>query len=159
MPHDSAYHLDGFTVEVWVKVHDAGDSTEWRTLVKKGDGPADRTFALRLLPSSVARLRMTMGTPEGVYLDGESVRDLELERWHHLVLAHPAGGPVALYVDGELAARSAGSGVPASNAEPVIAGPSGSATKVAIDELAIYRRALGADEVRAHFRAGLDDLP
>ncbi len=157
IPHASAYELDGFTVEAWVKVEDPGESDQWRTIVKKGDTAPDRTFGLWLERYSSTQVHFSVGTEEGIYLNGNSERTLEPGRWHHLALVHPEGGAPALYLDGRLEARSTHTGTPASSAAPIQAGSARSA--IVTDELAIYRRALGEEELTRHYRAGVAGAP
>jgi hypothetical protein len=157
IPHASAYELDGLTVEAWVKVRNSGDSNQWRTIVKKGNTAPDRTFGLWLKRYSSTRVHFSIGTEEGTYLNGNSERALEPGKWHHLALVHPRGGAPALYVDGQLDARSTRAGTPASGAAPIQAGSASSA--IVTDELAVYRRALGGEELIRHYRAGVAGAP
>lgn len=70
--------------------------------------------------------------------------------WHHLVLTHQ-GGQLTLFVDGVLHASLEGSA--ASAAEPQ--GSRLTVSGAGVDEVAMFDRALTAEEVAAHHAAGL----
>jgi hypothetical protein len=80
----------------------------------------------------------------------ETVRDGE---WHHIA-ATKSGGAAALYVDGELihsAASGAGSQAAVGPWHVMRNGTNAVFSGGEADEVALYTRALGADEVGAHF--------
>lgn len=70
-------------------------------------------------------------------------------QWNHLALAYD-GGRLREYINGHLAAESAGSGRPVGEGMPMTVGGwmSGFNFQGAIDELRLYRRALSAAEIQ-----------
>jgi hypothetical protein len=87
-------------------------------------------------------------------VDTDAVRD---GSWHHLV-ATKDGGAAALYVDGELVHSETGAGSTAA-ALPWHVMRNGSNTVYTegdADEVALYGRALTADEVREHYDIALE---
>lgn len=158
IPDSVAYDLNGFTVELWVRLMSYGNTSDYRPLIRKGDRADNRTFGLFLAAGSAGRVHFSFGTGTG-YVSENSNRALQLDRWHHLAFVHPAGGRPALYIDGELDKSSAFSGVPATGAAPIriradYTGGSGS-PNARVDEVAIYNRALPSAEIRDHHAAGV----
>jgi hypothetical protein len=79
----------------------------------------------------------------------DSVRDGE---WHHLVATKSAGS-AALYVDGVLVHSGSGAGSDAATSPWHVMrnGTNAVFSEGKVDEIALYTRALGADEVKAHY--------
>jgi filamentous hemagglutinin family protein len=87
----------------------------------------------------------------------------ELGRWYHYVMAVQGAADAVIYVNGQQIHRSP-LAVPADlpYGHEILIGTGerqgAHATQGIIDEAAVYRRALTADEVRTHYQAGLKGL-
>lgn len=157
VPHGNEYSLNGFTIEFWVRLDSYGNSANYRPLVRKGDASGDRNYAVLLAAGTQGRLVFSVGAGSGV-IDEIGAAELQLDEWHHIVFAHPADGPLTLYVDGQVDKSTTYNVTPATGNSAVEIGNDyvgGSASPAArLDEVAIYSRALTAPEVARHFEAG-----
>jgi hypothetical protein len=137
-----------FSIAAWIKVN--AFDRNWNTIVSKGDS------AWRLQRDG-ARAALGFDT-DGIsppYLAG--TRAVDDGRWHHVAAVYD-GRAKYLWVDGELDAWTPATGTVAVNAFDVLIGDNaqtgGRAWNGWLDELALYPRALTADEIIAQSRAG-----
>ena len=144
---------DEFTIEVWARKTERLGSV-WTLLVSKGPDHNPGTGGYSL----------SFGYNQDLYLRGyiggalRTASTYTVDRdWHHLVGTYD-GSALRLYVDGqEVRTEDSVSGPIGINTDSLkIGGPStpiaGShSLKGDIDEVAIYNRALGPEEIKAHF--------
>ncbi|HXJ61073.1 MAG TPA: LamG domain-containing protein [Verrucomicrobiae bacterium] len=158
MSNPTAFDLGGaeMTVEAWVQPDGSGS---FRWLVSKDDDNTSLDYLLGSNPGGTFRfiaqgLSNDIEAPESPVIDGRT--------WHHVVgVIDPAAGRGRLYVDGsEVASKplSASTGVLAVN--PLVIGDrsgfGGNQTVDGrIDEVALYKTALSAERIRAHYLAGI----
>jgi hypothetical protein len=98
------------------------------------------------------RLVLGRGEWDQVYV---GTTEVGLRRWHHLVMVWD-GPRVTAYLDGEEEIRGeAPKAAPTANGDMIFAGRGDRAVswEGKLDEVAVFDRALRADEVAAHFRA------
>lgn len=158
IPHNAAYNLNAFSVELWVYINSYGDASRYRALFKKGDLAADRNFGLWLQGGTDSRVHFSVGREDGSYVSDNSIAQLQPNRWNHLVMTHPANGRPDLYVNGALDKRNAYSVTPATGSTPLLVDPNQGSTvlsRVRVDEAALYGVALAPEQIRAHYDAGL----
>lgn len=92
-------------------------------------------------------------------VDGVTCMDtlpLRAGKWHHLAGVYD-GEKLTLYVDGELRATTGYAGMLTDTVVPLRLGRAqagGAELKGALDEVALFARALGTEEVLDHYRAG-----
>lgn len=150
---DSAsFDVTSFTIEAWIKTSNAGTGRRriWSQQTAVGTYWLMALFDNKLeLGSSADGLLTTRGVA------------LNDNAWHHVVVVRDAVNDVARwYVDGvEVGTATATGGSYALSATPYIGRYYASASEHfagAIDEVAVYNRALTADEVDENHRAGLD---
>ena len=142
--------LTAFTVELWFKA----DSPMAANTFISGVGVQ---WALSLAGSS-GLLTWTIfdsgGTPTHL---NTSTGALTAGQWAHIVGVLNAG-TMTVYVDGAIAGTTSFSGTVQNPASGVLTIGSGSSSSVSIyywDEVAIYRTALSADRIAAHYAAGV----
>ncbi len=169
---------DALTIEAWIEPA-AHSKTGYSYIVgkgrtlKPGHGSRNQNYSLRLANSSTtARLSfffVDAETPDkssSHNADGHrwtSKASVPLDgRWHHVALTYTFGKPESIkgFIDGRPTGGSWELGGPTTK-RPIVddddlwigSSMSGRATFVgAIDEVAIYRRALTADDVKRHVR-------
>jgi hypothetical protein len=173
IPSDPLYNLDAFTVELWIYLDSYGNTSCYRELIRKGQGPEERSFGLYLSSNnSTGAVTSSFGPRvpgRESFVTSHSSRGLDLGSWNHLALVHPAGGNLTLYINGSPETPSIEAGSPVTSTAPIVVGdlapirvegknaimcPPDAATR-RIDELALYQVALASDQIREHFRAGM----
>ncbi len=142
-------HFQRITVEAWIHV---GTFTRpWQAIVTKGDSAwrlhrFDQTDRIAFGTSGLS--------PEAP--DLPSTRPLRDNAWHHVVGVYD-GRAKYLYVDGVLDAWQPATGTIASNNADIMIGNNAEQPARGwngyLDEVAVYDRALTADEVLAHYLA------
>ena len=138
---------DAMTLEAWVRP--IGRGRGWRTVLVKQRG---RRAAYGLYGSDRS------GRPVGV--GGRSARGparVKKRKWTHLAVTYD-GAALRLWVNGKLVRERRKTGELPGGAGPLRIGGSrirGRSFKGLIDDVRVYRRALGADELRADMRDGI----
>ena len=146
---------DAISIEAWICPRDIGEAS--RILVSKND-----EYALRIdNPREGNRISffVHVGQPAVTWEPRvSSPEPPKLNVWYQVVVTWD-GAESRLYLNGELVSTRKRVGKPNPNPYPVMIGnweyPSCHGTHFGgvIDEVRIYNRALGAEEVRAHYRA------
>lgn len=138
------------TLAAWVKPPQELDGA--RRLITK-----QPSYSLELDARHRPVLRLWNGAQHSV-LDGTT--SLESDTWHYIV-ATRGGSQVALFVDGAQQAVASLAGDIAYSTEPGSAielgqplSSASAATPLLLDEVIVYDRALGADEIQRLYRAG-----
>jgi len=144
-PRIGNYGAEDFSVELWLRPGFARDGT--RPILVKGDGSAD---GLSLSLDGAGHVAAALaGRQDSLKL--ASGRPLSPEVWHHVALVRE--GPMAhLYLDGELDGSAAADGiVELQTPDPLLLGglPQSPSYAGQIDEIALHRRPLSAEEIRA----------
>jgi len=143
-PDDLAFEGGSTSISAWFKVG-AFDKT-WQAMIAKGEGSSWRVA--RRGGSNIMSYAGGIGdTPDA----GPNVND---GQWHHLVAVTDAEGAEfggAVYIDGELAASTAGTPSLAANGMRVMIGENpdsrGRYWNGELDDVAIWNRALSASEI------------
>lgn len=149
IPNEDYFEAKGaITVEVWIKV--ASFTRTWQAIVAKGDN------SWRLARyGDTGRLSFDTDGLDVPYLAGN--RNVNDNQWHHVVAVYD-GEAKYIYIDGVLDAWTAARGNVVNSTYEVRIGENAQATgryfNGAIDEVAIYQRALSLDEIRSHYSAG-----
>lgn len=155
-PDRAEYDVNGFTVELWVKLNAYGDTTQYRAIAEKGYTAAQRNWLIAL--GSNANGQLTYGFGDGTTNIGRrSVGSLSVGTWTHVAFTHVPGSKIQLYLNGVLDSELATTATPVTSTAPIELGDNGEGIAVAsasYDELAVYRRALTASEISAHYAAG-----
>ncbi len=157
-PHAGA---DGeMTVEAWVNLpamplHDDATAQDRRTIVGKGD-PGRWEYGLTVTTTGVPEFWLSPADGQTTYAS-VAAGQLLTNHWHHLAAVLKKGQYLRLYQDGQLMAESKEfTGETGNGASPLYIGRRGDAQFLngLVDEPAIYRRALSADEVAALYAGG-----
>jgi len=155
--------MDAISVEAWVKFNSlraiAGSGVYADAILVQRNWWHDKTgFSLRTNGTELGNNRFEFSVQDGINLHGGIVRGpfAETNKWYHLAGTYD-GRFVKLYVNGELWDRTAWSGaIPINNDQPIWMGSdniNGGQTNGRIDEVAIYDRALAAEEIKAIYDA------
>jgi hypothetical protein len=147
---------EGMTVSVWIKVRQFDKA--WQAIVNKGDDAwrlvranegGNVRFAAGILKSSQRGVASRLSV--------ESKRAVNDGQWHHVVGLYD-GRQAALYLDGELEASVAATGILTRNGDPVVIGgnPSlrGRLFNGWMNDVRLYGYGLSAEEVQALYRRG-----
>ena len=148
-----------FTLEAWVNTtaSDGGQVLSFGSSASGSSSKVDRT--LYIDASGLAYIGTRVGSKRYAAQSETTVTD---GNWHHLVGTMSTASGLTLYVDGQpVATEPKGNAVEEFSGYWRICGDSLSgwpaASKVAltgsVDEVAVYNKALAADEVLAHFQA------
>ncbi len=145
--------LADFTVCFWMRK--SSEPGDWVRLVGKGDSRL-RTFGVWEEAGDGKRILF-----QQYDAGGQSMADLwsrgtvELGKWHH-VAASRRGDRAAIWIDGAKDVEGPRTGTPGASAEPLTFGFAGFHARYAglLDDIRLYRRALGDDEIRALYEAG-----
>jgi hypothetical protein len=132
---------DAFTIEAWAKRGSTGGTVNQTIVSKQGT-----SWTLAFTPAN--RLALISGT-KTIVTSTNTVADTA--SWHHVV-ATKSGTAVALYVDGVNVTGTVSKTTVANSTLPLTIGSAGSGTyfKGALDEVAVYKAALSADQVTNH---------
>ena len=146
-PFDAAKGGAGeLTIEVWLK---ASSEQESGVVDKSsgGNGP-EGPYMVWISPHRLGGL-LGDGQSYALAVEGE---DLPTGKWTHVALTVD-GVSVKLYRDGALVAQGARSVAPMDNGKPVLIGWMGGGKfffNGAIDEVALYRKALSGETIKSH---------
>ncbi|HSH80569.1 MAG TPA: LamG-like jellyroll fold domain-containing protein, partial [Herpetosiphonaceae bacterium] len=127
----------------------ANGTGQSRSLIRKGNTDAERTFAIWLHPSNNRvhyRISTTAGTNEG----GDSIAQIPLNTWTNVAYVK-AGNKLRLFINGRLDSEATLAGTSVSNTGPLYIGksPWAGGSNVILDDLRIYTWALAPVEVAA----------
>ncbi|HUT30960.1 MAG TPA: LamG-like jellyroll fold domain-containing protein [Sedimentisphaerales bacterium] len=144
---------DNLTIDAWIWLEDSNNGS---IVAKRGGGPG---YELRVNGSGLLTLLLEDGW-ESYW--AESDYAVPTGQWSHVAATlerlsdlPPYGGPVRLYINGQAAGSSMVDCDGLSGTDPLWIGRSPFGYfEGKIDEVEIYRRALGADEIKAIFDAG-----
>jgi hypothetical protein len=136
---------DTFTLEAWAKRGSTGGTANQTILSKQGTSWA-------LVFTSANKLALTTST-KTIVSSTSTVADTTT--WHHLV-ATKAGTTAKLFIDGVDVTGTVSKTTVANSTLPLTIGANGSATffKGVLDEVAVYKSALSADQVTNHLLLG-----
>ncbi len=155
MPSAPELEPQQLTIEAWVRVGELSKDKEQRCWIvgKNGDENTAGHFALAHGRERLGALLNIAGGKDNLFEVWSRKMDLSTAQWHHVAMTFD-GSVMKLFVDGQFAdatdvgkQRTAGSG-------PLVLGqkPDGSASfKGLVDEVHLYKRSLGADQLKAHF--------
>lgn len=139
----------GFTIEAWIKPADAGGAQQIVSTRGGGDGWA---FGL-----SGQQLVLSAPNHDDLLATGAVVR---IGDWSHVAVAVQTDGAATIYLDGAAVGQGAAPAPYASGPSLALGGhPQGDdeAWTGDLDEVAVYERALSADEIARHFAAAQRD--
>jgi hypothetical protein len=145
------FGTDDFTVEAWIRTSVNGE----RAVVSKHATSAYWRFTVTDDPGHAGEIRANAaaGATREVY--GPAVR-VDNGAWHHVVVVVDRDSGITVYVDG--AGRFTAGALPGAidNTGPVLVGKSSGYGYFSgdIDEVAVYRTALPAARVQAHYASG-----
>lgn len=142
-----------FTVEAWVKVTTAAQ----QGIVEKYDAPAFNGYVLRTVTGNkLFAQTLTADLPLPPSVTGPTT--LLPGRWHHVASVFD-GKTLTVYLDGERQASVPSTFAPTDGAGTLKLGARGDDANVRLsgwlDEVAIYRRALAPDRLKAHYVKGV----
>lgn len=134
-----------FTVSAWVNLQENATGA-WRALMQKGAG-TNRTFSLFLQPT-VNRLHFRVSTVANWNEGGDSLGVLPVGTWTHVALVK-SGNKLRLYLNATLDTEVTLTAPVVHNTLPLYLGkhPSLPGTRVKLDELRVFGRALSDREL------------
>ncbi len=143
------------TLALWVRVPRMPDETgqKRRPIAAKGDL---RAWEYALYLNSNGKFEFVVWTPEGTNHATASGGQAVVNQWHHLAGVFEKGKSIRLSVDGKEASRStAFTGSPQAGASPFFIARRGDGHFFAgaVDDVRLYRRALGDEEIKGLFDA------
>ena len=148
IPDHAALESQQLTYEAWVEIGELDGATE--TILSKGP---------HRLYREGSRLRANLSTSPG------SSRDVYAEllpnRWFHVAFTYD-GVAMRLYVDGKYVSGRTRDATVVHNSSPLRVGADSAGNQTwsnGLDEVAFYDRALSAEEIAAHYGAGLIKSP
>ena len=140
-----------FTVELWFRVNATSANGDWAGIVAKGN----TSWRLQAYGAEALTFSAT-GTSGG---DLQGTRNVNDGQWHHVACVYD-GTNMFLYTDGTLDVSKPSTGLIAQNNYPVAIGANANPPGVnylfdgSVDEVALYNRALSADEIAAIYIVG-----
>ena len=160
-PHSTYSERDQVTIETWVYLDaypEGADNRRW-LVGKNANEHTEGHYALVIAGRTAGAYLNIGGGQENFHQAGGTTDMLTLGKWHHLAMTYD-GAVLQMYFDGTPAGsktvnreRIAGDG-PVSTGKRVDG--HGEFTEGRLDEIRLYRRALSADEIKAHFVAPAD---
>lgn len=141
-----------FALTFWMKLLE-GPNGQWRSLIHKGNGANERTFAMWLQPDN-NRVHFRISTTAGWNEGGDSKADLPLNQWTHVAYVKYQD-ELRLYFNGELDQSAPLNGPVVANSGPLYLGdtPWNPGVKSRMSDVRLYGRALAPAEVRSLFDA------
>jgi RHS repeat-associated protein len=158
-PNSTSLSITGqLTLEAWIKLN---STAGLQHILNKGDGLNVSNSAWELgYAASVPGFYFGTFIGDNNYAAYATKVSLVTGQWYHVVGTRTAGGALAIYVNGTLAATGTDTGAPTNNVPPgvaVSASGDGSGREPfngTIDEAAVYSVALTATQVSNHYYAG-----
>jgi hypothetical protein len=138
------------TIALWIRW--TGDLRDYARLVGKGN-QKHRTYGLWLRNQGVVLFQQYANGKDIVSLNGKA--KIQKNKWYHLA-AVVAGNEIRLSINGKLDSKKTRAGTPSTSADPLTIGYGTyhSYFLGVLDDVRIYNRALGAEEVTSLFRLG-----
>lgn len=139
-----------FSVTFWINLHQ-GFTTEWRSIVHKGNTDAQRTFAMWMQPYD-NRVYYRISTASDHNEGGSSQAEIPLNAWTHIAYVK-SGRRLQFYVNGELDSEVSLTGESVSNEGPLYIGkdPWFAGINGSMDDIRIYGLALSRQSVQTVF--------
>jgi hypothetical protein len=147
------FNLSQLTIMCWIKTpEEFGNPQTWRCLASKEEGGSveGRDFnyyAYSEDGAKVTHFHLSSPTKLGATMVPLTA-PLEPSTWHHAAITIDAKGKHIYYIDGKSFGEQDGTPGAADGDYPVIIGKADNFWNGVIDELKIYNRALGADEIK-----------
>jgi hypothetical protein len=143
---------DDFTVEAWVRTTVNGERA---VVSKRPSTGAYWQFTVTDDPGHAGEIRTNVSTASVLEAYGPALR-VDNGAWHHVVLVVDRDAGVTIYVDGVGRFTSGATAGAIDNTGPFLIGKSTGYGYLAgdIDEVAVYRTALSAARIQAHYTAG-----
>ncbi len=145
VPHDAALSLtDELTLAAWVLPMELGG---YRIALSKGTASNLQNYWLGARDQG-----LTFGFYDGAYREFTVALGLQTGRWYHVAATfHDASDQVRVYLDGAQVLAATTTRVPSANTEDLYIGRSqfGEYWAGKLDDVRIYKRALGAAEIAA----------
>jgi hypothetical protein len=144
------------TLALWVRVARMPEETgqKRRPIAAKGDL---RAWEYALCLNSNGKFEFVVWTLEGITHGAASGGAATPNQWHHLAGVFERGKSIRLHVDGREAARSTaftGTAEPSGSSFYIGRRGDGQFFAGSVDDVRLYRRALGDDEIKGLFEAG-----
>jgi len=170
VPFDAGLHTTTFSVEMWAKV-EGGENT-WRSpiMARGGSPPTAPYYGTGCEGYNIYASQTTDANGDntwqfwtGVYTGWQSLQGpaVEMDEWTHLVATfEPTSGPDAdgvytgikrFYVNGQPTITTSAQYKPATVESPAFLIGGGPRFNGKLDEVAYYHRAVGVDEIAAHY--------
>ena len=155
IPHSKVFDVKQLTIEMWIKTPDEFElANGWRAVLsKEGGGSVDERdynfYGYSADGVSVSSMHFSSPAKFGASMF-ELPKPYAPATWHHIAITIDADGKHVYYSDGVNFAESAGTPSVADGEYSVFIGKADNYWKGAIDEVKIYNRALGPDEIKAH---------
>jgi hypothetical protein len=153
VPSSSTLQVNWVTIELWINKRAESDHGFYVVKnVVSGGGAGSGWFQL-LNNHNTGRLQFRVtGDGDPVLV---STAALDLNTWYYVVATYD-GVAAKLYINGKLDSTLAAVVAPAQNADPLYIGRRGDGffNNALIAEVAIYPKALSAERIAAHWRAG-----
>lgn len=151
--NDSSFNItDAITIEAWVKLASGWDSHGVITIKSNGTNWNDANWYLRVGSDKKIRMLWGSGSDSKYYITNDAISE---NVWHHIVVTWDK-----IYIDGsEMATTPSGTATThTTTTHNIIIGASDIPSVYfngSIDEVRIYNRALGADEIKTHYLRGI----
>ena len=146
-PRIGNYGVEDFTVELWLWIEALAGP---RPIISKR--AADDDDALALVLTEGGHVEATLASLEDI-VQLTSAATLSPRTWIHVALVRQ-GAEIRLYLDGELDGTASSAGIAelgTSNPLLLGGGPDDTSFAGRLDEVALHRRAMGSDEIRASY--------
>lgn len=151
---DSLNDVDDITIMAWVYLNRAVTSGTWNALV--GKRPYTSGYLMWIeVPQEPCGLVYVSGR-----FDNRAARQIDLNKWYHLVFTRVHDGDMKFFINGELVKEAnSSSGVISTLAAPIsIAGQSPQVLDGIVDDVAIFNVALTEDSISSIMKNGLKTI-
>ena len=149
VPHGPSLNLIDFTLEAWIKPSRTTPG-QYQAIITKNITP--RPPSLWLYDDNIVRVYF-----DPVSLAAGSTTALTLGNWHHLAATYD-GAAVKIYINGVLDVSVPATDTPATSVRPLLFGAGRDNNSFffqgLMDDVAVYNRALIAEEVQSIYEAG-----
>jgi len=146
-----------FTLETWIKLKSTQPGTIFAITGGSTDGPGGGKYHLVFWGGSQA-VTFSVQQPRAWTQEGVNSPALPLNAWHHIVGVwdRPANR-ITIYYDGTYYAQAATTVQYLASSNSITIGALNTGyywLNGSLDEIGLYNRTLGADEIRQHYQAG-----